>query len=105
VIRNRITDGARLDIDATVLFALGTRDPALIDIDFDSPYNTRKVAGLPPTPIAAPGLASLEAAAQPADTEYRYYVLSAEDGSHTFSVTLEEHNAAVAQARADGIIP
>lgn len=105
VIRNRIEDGARLDIDATVLYALATRDPAEIDVDFDSPYNTRRVAGLPPTPISAPGLASLEAAANPADTEYRYYVLSAEDGSHTFSVTLEEHNAAVAKARQDGILP
>ncbi len=105
VVRNRIADGARLDIDATILYALDTRDPAAIDIELDSPYNTRRFAGLPPTPISAPGLASLQAAAQPADTEYRYYVLSSPEGSHTFSVTLEEHNVAVAQARADGIIP
>jgi UPF0755 protein len=105
VIRNRITDGARLDIDATVLYALGTRDPSLIDVTFDSPYNTRLVAGLPPGPISAPGLAALQAAAAPADTEYRYYVLANEDGSHVFAVTLEEHNANVAASREAGVIP
>lgn len=105
VIFNRLEDGARLDIDATVLFAQGIRDPALIDVTFDSPYNTRVVAGLPPGPISAPGLASLEAAAQPADTEFRYYVLAAEDGSHAFAETLEEHNANVQAARDAGIIP
>jgi len=105
VIRNRLSDGVRLDIDATVLYALGTRDPAAIDITVDSPYNTRLVDGLPPGPICAPGLASLEAAAHPADTEYRYYVLSSEDGSHAFATTLEEHNANVAAAREAGVIP
>ena len=105
VIRNRLADGARLDIDATVLYALGTRNPAEIDVTVESPYNTRLVAGLPPGPIAAPGLASLEAAADPADVEFRYYVLAAEDGSHAFAVTLEEHNANVAAAREAGIIP
>lgn len=105
VIYNRLADGARLDIDATVLYAQGIRDPALIDVTFDSPYNTRVVAGLPPGPIAAPGLASLQAAAEPADTEFRYYVLTAEDGSHAFAETLEEHNANVQAAREAGIIP
>lgn len=105
VIRNRLTDGARLDIDATILYALDSRDPSVIDVGFDSPYNTRLVPGLPPTPISAPGLASLQAAAQPDDTEFRYYVLSSLEGSHAFSVTLDEHNAAVAESRAAGIIP
>jgi UPF0755 protein len=105
VIRNRIADGARLDIDATILYALDSRDPAAIGVEFDSPYNTRLVSGLPPTPISAPGLASLQAAAQPDETEFRYYVLASLDGSHTFSVTLEEHNVAVAESRAAGIIP
>lgn len=105
VIFNRIADGARLDIDATVLYAQGIRDPAMIDVSFESPYNTRMVAGLPPGPISAPGLASLQAAAQPADTEFRYYVLTAEDGSHAFAETLEEHNANVQAARDAGIIP
>ncbi|HSJ28685.1 MAG TPA: endolytic transglycosylase MltG [Acidimicrobiia bacterium] len=105
VIWNRLADGARLDIDATVLYAMGTRDPAAIDVSFESPYNTRLVGGLPPGPISAPGLASLQAAAAPADTEFRYYVLAAEDGSHAFAVTLEEHNANVAAAREAGILP
>lgn len=105
VIRNRLTDGARLDIDATVLYAMGIRDPAAIDVEFESPYNTRLVAGLPPGPISAPGLAALEAAAAPADTEFRYYVLASEDGSHAFAETLEEHNANVAASREAGIIP
>jgi UPF0755 protein len=105
VIQNRLADGMRLELDASVLYALGTRDIAEFDRSFESPYNTYAVAGLPPTPISAPGRAALEAAADWADTEYRFYVLSAEDGSHTFTVTYEEHQAAVAKARADGILP
>jgi UPF0755 protein len=105
VIRNRLADGARLDIDASVLYAMGTRDPASIDVTFESPYNTRLVGGLPPGPISAPGLASLQAAASPSDTEFRYYVLAAEDGSHAFAVTLEEHNANVAASREAGLLP
>lgn len=105
VLRNRLADEIPLQIDATVLYALGTRDPAEFNNEVDSPYNTYQVAGLPPTPIAAPGLSSLQAAAAPADTEFYYYVLSDEDGSHTFSRTLEEHNQAVQQAREDGVLP
>ncbi len=104
VIRNRLRDGELLQIDATVLYAVGSRDPRSINLDVDSPYNTYRVAGLPPTPISAPGLAALQAAANPAATEFKFYVLSALDGSHTFSVTFEEHQAAVAKARADGIL-
>lgn len=104
VVRNRLRDGQRLEIDATVLYAVGSRDPRSISLDVDSPYNTYRVDGLPPTPISAPGLAALQAAAAPAETEYRYYVLSSPDGSHTFSITFEEHQAAVAKARAEGIL-
>lgn len=105
VIYNRLGDGQRLEIDATVLYALGVRDPALFDRSVDSPYNTYQVDGLPPTPIAAPGLASLRAAADPADTTYRYYVLSSPDGRHTFSTTFEEHQRAVEEARRAGVLP
>jgi UPF0755 protein len=63
VIQNRLADGMRLELDASVLYALGTRDIAEFDRSFDSPYNTYVVAGLPPTPISAPGRAALEAAA------------------------------------------
>ncbi|MGA8039048.1 MAG: endolytic transglycosylase MltG [Acidimicrobiia bacterium] len=105
VIRNRIDIGMKLDIDATVLYALGTRDISQFDREVDSPYNTYTVNGLPPTPISAPSRASLEAAAIPATTDYLYYVLSDTEGHHAFAATLEEHNANVAQARADGVLP
>lgn len=105
VIWNRLRDDEVLGIDATILYAMDTRDPAEIDVGFDSPYNTRIVAGVPPTPIAAPSLASLQASASPAETDFRYYVLSSPDGNHTFTRTVDEHNAAVAKAREDGVIP
>lgn len=105
VIANRLEADMPLQIDATVLYALGTRLPQEFDSTVDSPYNTYQVKGLPPTPIAAPGLASLQAAAAPANTEYLYYVLSSKDGSHTFSTNLEDHNAAIQKARDEGILP
>ncbi|HEX6286110.1 MAG TPA: endolytic transglycosylase MltG [Acidimicrobiia bacterium] len=105
VIYNRLAEGMALDIDATVLYALGTRDVAEFNRDFDSPYNTYLYPGLPPTPISAPGRASLEAAAAPDDTPFFYYVLSDAEGHHAFAETLEEHNANVEQAREDGILP
>ena len=105
VIHNRLAEGMTLDIDATVLYALGTRDVSEFNNEVDSPYNTYQNQGLPPTPIAVPGNSSLEAAAAPEDTPYFYYVLSDERGNHAFAETLEEHNANVAQAREDGILP
>lgn len=105
VIYNRLREGMRLEIDATVLYAMETRDVTGFDREIDSPYNTYRVDGLPPTPIAAPGLDSLRAAANPADTNYFFYVLSDPDGSHTFSETFEEHLAAVQKAREDGVLP
>lgn len=105
VINNRLAEGMPLDIDATVLYALGTRNVAEFDREVDSPYNTYRNQGLPPTPIAVPGRASLEAAAAPADSPYFFYVLADEEGGHAFAETLDEHNANVAQAREDGILP
>lgn len=105
VIHNRLAEGMRLDIDATVLYALGTRDVAEFDREVDSPYNTYAVNGLPPTPIATPGRASLEAAAAPANTPFFFYVLSDNEGRHAFAETLDEHNANVAKAREDGVLP
>lgn len=105
VIHNRLEQGMALEIDATVLYALGTRDVSEFNNEVDSPYNTYVHPGLPPTPIAVPGNASLEAAAAPGDTPYFYYVLADEEGNHAFAETLEEHNANVAQAREDGILP
>jgi UPF0755 protein len=64
------------------------------DLALDSPYNTYRVAGLPPTPIALPSLRSIEAVLHPADTQLLYFVARG-DGSHAFSETLEQHNQAV----------
>lgn len=105
VIHNRLAEGMALDIDATVLYALNTRDVAQFDREVDSPYNTYLNPGLPPTPISAPGRASLEAAAAPANTPFFFYVLSDSEGHHAFAETLEEHNANVEQAREDGVLP
>jgi UPF0755 protein len=104
VIHNRLEMEMKLDIDATVLYALDTRDVTRFDNTIDSPYNTYLVAGLPPTPIAAPRLSSLQAAASPDDTPYLFYVLSDLEGHHAFAETLEEHNQNVNQAREDGVL-
>ncbi len=105
VIHNRLAEGMKLDIDATVLYALGTRDVTRFDRTVDSPYNTYVIAGLPPTPIASPGKASLVGAAAPDMTEFFYYVLSDLDGHHAFARTLDEHIENVNQARDDGVLP
>jgi UPF0755 protein len=105
VLHNRLELGMKLDIDATVLYAVGSRDIADFNREIDSPYNTYLVNGLPPTPIASPGRASLEAAANPDETDFLFYVLSDLDGNHAFAATLDEHNANVARAREDGVLP
>ena len=96
VYSNRLRMGMGLQCDPTVIYALqraGRYNGNLRrdDLQFDSPYNTYRYAGLPPGPIAAPGKGSLEAAAAPADVEFVYFV-SRNDGSHEFARTLEEHN-------------
>lgn len=100
VIYNRLARGMRLEIDATVLYALGQHKPVVTaaDLAVDSPYNTYRRAGLPPGPIASPGLAALEAAARPAAVPYLYYVRRP-DGRHHFSRTLAEHLDAVRRYR------
>jgi UPF0755 protein len=96
VYANRLKIGMGLQCDPTVIYALEragryTGNLTRADLQFDSPYNTYRYAGLPPGPIASPGQASLEAAAQPADVPYLYFV-SRNDGSHAFASTLDEHN-------------
>ncbi|HSJ51133.1 MAG TPA: endolytic transglycosylase MltG [Actinomycetota bacterium] len=95
VIYNRLDAGMVLGIDATLLYDDPTPDGQLSfsDLEYDSPYNTRIHAGLPPTPIASPGQASLLAALEPEDTAYFYYVLCGEDGRHEFGVTEADHAA------------
>lgn len=94
VIHNRLRIGMRLQIDATVEYALGGYREKIYykDLEVDSPYNTYKYNGLPPGPIASPGRQSLLAAVSPEQTKYLYYVAKP-DGSHAFATTLEEHNA------------
>jgi UPF0755 protein len=93
VIYNRLEEGMVLGIDATLLYDDPTPDGQLSfsDLEADTPYNTRIHGGLPPTPISSPGLASLRAALEPADTPYFYYVLCGDDGHHEFGTTLAEH--------------
>ncbi|MEX2354058.1 MAG: endolytic transglycosylase MltG [Gammaproteobacteria bacterium] len=93
----RLQLGMRLQTDPTVIYAMGLEfdgDIRRRDLSIDSPYNTYVYRGLPPGPIASPGRASIRAALQPADGEELYFV-SRGDGTHQFSVTLEEHNRAV----------
>jgi UPF0755 protein len=100
VIYNRMKRHMLLQIDASVLYALGHHKERVLlaDLKVNSPYNTYKYPGLPPGPICSPGLASIRAALRPARADYLYYVARA-DGSHIFSTTLAEHNAAVRRAR------
>jgi UPF0755 protein len=94
VYANRLRIGMKLDADPTIQYALGSWRPlTLDDLKVDSPYNTYRVAGLPPTPIASPGLAALEGAARPARHDYLYFVANDATGQHLFARTLEEHEA------------
>ncbi len=103
VVQNRLEEGMRLQIDATVVYALGggPRDIVLFeDLELESPYNTYLIDGLPPTPISGVGTASFQAAFDPADTDFLFYVLAPQcDGSHVFAETFEEHEANVADFR------
>jgi UPF0755 protein len=101
VIINRLAKNMLLQIDATVIYGLGQRYDGKIykqNLLEDTAYNTYVHSGLPPTPIAMPGLFSLEAATHPQVTNYYYYVAKG-DGSHIFSNTLQEHNEAVRALR------
>jgi UPF0755 protein len=96
VYMNRLRIGMALQCDPTVIYALPRQggfngNLRRDDLLMDSPYNTYRHPGLPPGPIAAPGKASIDAAAHPADVDYLYFV-SRNDGSHVFSRSLEEHN-------------
>lgn len=106
VIRNRLRDGMPLQIDSTLCYAKGGCPPAPTNADkaIDSPYNTYRVLGLPPTPISGVTEAILRAALAPADVPYKYYVLIDANGKHRFATTLAEHEANVREARAKGLL-
>ena len=106
VILNRLAKGMRLQIDATVLYAEGVHKARVLnsDLETNSPYNTYKVAGLPPGPIASPGKASLTAALNPAAGTWLYYVLIDPSGKHGFATTNSEFNRLRAEAKAKGLL-
>jgi UPF0755 protein len=105
VIYNRLAVPMRLQIDATVLYALGKPQDYVLfsDREIDSPYNTYKIDGLPPGPIASPGRDSLAAALQPVPGPWIFYVLIEENGKHAFATTNEEFNRYLAEARRKGL--
>jgi UPF0755 protein len=111
VFYNRLKEGMYLDTDPTVQYAVAAAEPGSRqqygwwkteltqqDLEIDSPYNTYRYPGLPPGPICNPGLASLQAAVAPTQSDYLYFVAKP-DGSHAFAKTLEEHNQNVAKYR------
>lgn len=100
VIHNRLRLNMLLQIDATVLYILPERKSVVLyrDLEEDSSYNTYLYKGLPPGPIANPGLSSLQAALYPQTTEYLYYVAK-RDGTHIFSRTYQQHQQAIRDAR------
>jgi UPF0755 protein len=95
-----------LQIDATVCYAKGgcTESPTSADLALDSPYNTYKVAGLPPTPISNVTVESLRAAQNPSPDPVLFYVLIDKNGKHAFATTEEEHNRNVEEARQKGLL-
>ena len=96
VFHNRLRKGMRLETDPTVIYGLKEFDGNLTrkHLRTRTPYNTYKIRGLPPGPIANPGLASIEAALYPADTEYLFFVAK-KDTTHQFSTNLRDHNRAI----------
>lgn len=109
VIYNRLNINMKLQIDATVIYARGGRRPdgrvLYSDLKIQSPYNTYVVTGLPPTPISAIGRAAMRATLHPTSGPWLYYVKYEKDGTHKFSETLAQHNAAIADAKRRGVNP
>jgi UPF0755 protein len=121
VIYNRLRRDMELQIDATVRYQQPTDLPFTELVAIDTPYNSYLYKGLPPTPIANPGRASIAAAMNPAPNpdladpicqnlkksekcEYIYYVIADKEGGHIFAATLEQHEANVQAAREAGLI-
>lgn len=105
VIYNRLAIPMKLQIDATVQYVLFQRDGEYAeivyyeDLEIDSPYNTYRIEGLPPTPIAVPGEAALRAAMKPASTDFLYYVACGGDGGHAFGRTGDDHQRNIERCR------
>lgn len=103
VIYNRLRKNMTLDLDSTLQYALDKHGERVLyaDKEVDSPYNTYRRSGLPPGPIANPGVACLRAAINPADADYLFFVSNADGSTHTFSRTMAEHLRAVERFRRD----
>ena len=95
VYQNRLDIGMKLDADPTIQYALGDwRELSLEDLKITSPYNTYRVAGLPPTPISNPGQRAIEGAARPEKHDFLFFVAKGDaSGQHVFARTLAEHEA------------
>jgi len=106
VIYNRIRSKMPLQVDATLCYAKGGCPPVPTAADkrVDSPYNTYKVAGLPPTPIASVTMTALQSAMQPANVPYLYYVVGDATGKLTFATTIQEQTRNVAIAHRKGLL-
>jgi UPF0755 protein len=105
VIHNRLAQHIKLQIDATVLYALGSHKTVVLfkDLEVDSPYNTYKIPGLPPGPIASPGRASLEAAVNPEPGDWIFYVKCQATGEHCFSNNQTQFNRDLHDAHQRGV--
>ena len=103
VIHNRLAADWYLGIDASIVYITGDNELTLSDLQMESPFNSRLSKGLPPTPIAAPGEASLEAAMGPVPGQWMYYVLADAEGRHNFSVSSEEFERDKAKCQERGL--
>lgn len=105
VVYNRLAKGMRLQIDSTVIYGLGGNVSRLTTAQLDepTPYNTYLISGLPPTPIANPGIPSLQAALAPSAGPWLYYVVTSPDGGESFAATYAEQQANVKIAKERGL--
>lgn len=92
ILWKRLASGWNLGADATIIYITGRNTITAADLEVDSPYNTRKNIGLPPTPISNPGLKSIQAAFFPEANEYWFYLTTPDTGEVIYSITNEEHN-------------
>jgi len=99
VIYNRLAKKMRLQLDSTVMYVVGNKTLTLADLKVVSPYNTYVTVGLPPGPIASPGLVALQAAAAPTRTTFLYYIMDHKDGSQSFTNTYDEFLKLKAEAK------
>jgi UPF0755 protein len=105
VIYNRLAKNMQLQLDSTVVYALGGHVSSLAkaDLGVASPYNTYRITGLPPTPIATPSEVALKAALNPTPGPWMYFVVVSPDGSEAFATTLAEQNANINLAHQHGL--